>query len=159
MWTLQRTSAPKGPRGARVFSLFKMERANPSPAVCDKRKKKTHRPQRVFVRESLLPECLWIALFARMHAHVRAWAAHAQVCVICTCQMHRDDKRGRVMLFSASKYHDWNIYCLHTFDKSPLPRFTLQWEKKIEAEKTSQRLEYVHCRCNTWAGLIPRLRQ
>lgn len=148
MWTLQSTSAPKGPpRGRHIFSLFKMERANPSPAVCDRRKRK----HRVFVHESLLPER--IALFTgtcvgRGGARART---RTSVCAICTCQMRGDDKQGRVMLFQqANGMTGTSTAC--TLLINPSVHTAVREEIETGGEKkTLERLENVHFRCNKWA--------
>lgn len=55
----------RSPGGATVFSLFKMERANPSPAVCDKRKK-----QKNIKKQSICARVTFARVFA-LFAHVR----------------------------------------------------------------------------------------
>lgn len=74
----------QGSPGACVFSLFKMERANPSQAVCD-----GNRTQRVFVYLCVLERaCVYACInYTRIYVCARLHA-----CVICTCQMHSEDK-------------------------------------------------------------------
>lgn len=111
MWTLQSTSTHKGPRG-HVFS------------PCLKWKGPIH--HWLFVTETeatesicvVLRVCVCVCAFACINyshsymcvcLHVCVWFVHVR----CTVKI-----RGQNNAFSASKYHDCNIYCLHSFDKS-----------------------------------------
>ncbi len=109
MWTLQSTSTHKGPRG-HVFS------------PCLKWKGPIH--HRLFVTETERRECLCICVCLSARVSMRALITRAYMCVRvcmrvwfvhvrCTVKI-----RGQNNAFSASKYHDCNIYCLHGFDKS-----------------------------------------
>lgn len=74
----------QGSPGACVFSLFKMERANPSLVVCDGNR--NHRE--------------YLCVFERAGVHVSIHGLITRIymcvclhaCVICTCQMQSEDK-------------------------------------------------------------------
>ncbi len=104
----------QGSPGACVFSLFKMEKANPSLAVCDGNRNLgenscmcVHVSERASVHVSM--HALITRSYSCVRVSMRVWFVHVR----CTVKI-----RGQSNAFSASKYHDWNIYCLHTFDKS-----------------------------------------
>lgn len=126
----------QGSPGACVFSLFKMERANPSLDVCDwNRSHEEH-------------SCICACLFEKASRYASTHMCSAYAClstytpsVICTCTGVRCtvEIRGHSNAFSASKYHDWNIYCLRTFDKSC---FSAAFEPTENLQKTSQMLVF-----------------
>lgn len=120
MWTLQSTSTHKGPRG-HVFSPC-LKWKGQSITGCLWRKQK---PQRVFVYVCACVHaracvCVCMSVHVLMHALITRIDTCVCVCmcvwfvhVRCTVKI-----RGQSNAFSASKHHDWNIDCLHTFDKS-----------------------------------------
>lgn len=114
MWTLQSTSKHKGPRG-HVFSPC-LKWKGPIHHWMFVTETEATRSIRVFVHVCLKKQ-------ADMHPHTcSAYACLSTytLSVICTCTGVRCtvEIRGHSNAFSASKYHDWNIYCLRTFDKS-----------------------------------------
>lgn len=147
MWTLQSTSTHKGPRG-HVFS------------PCLKWKGPIH--HRLFVTKTQNhKEYLCTSQFAQSaRARVRLWVRYLLTCmrvrvcacvhrrVICTCQMHREDKRDRVMLFQqANTMTGTSTACTLLINLASRLRSAMKNHRKCSNK-------YVHFGCNEWASLI-----
>lgn len=96
----------QGSPGACVFSLFKMERANPSLVVCDGNRN----------HSDYLYVCFWVCKTRYVYTGNNSSCKYVSACdfyVRCTEKISRQNSA-----FSASKYYDCSIYRLHSFDKS-----------------------------------------
>lgn len=78
----------QGSPGACVFSLFKMERANPSLVVCDGNRNHKEYPCTCVCVRACKRTCVYACI---NYSHIYV-CAYLHLRVICTCQMHTVDK-------------------------------------------------------------------